>query len=224
MSKKIKNFCLNNSWLIGLTIIYLIFVTVYLIYSASGVEETRLLTPNELGDFFAGVFGPLAFIFLVLSYYRQSQNFTLPEQNLIETSKANRKQYKPVFLFESNTLEPTDEPLITIEIKINVLINSIREVKIECDPIEDCYWKTEVPIYNFYFIKEGSQKIIRLSYMNLNKQPESKPFKLYIHYTTIDGYDYQEKFELFYRTNIVSFLLNQNSPFEISVIKEKNKE
>lgn len=210
--------------MIGLTIVYLICVTIYLIFSASGVGGKRLLTPNELGDFLAGVFGPLAFIFLALSYYRQSQNFTLLEKNLKETRLANSKQYKPVFLFESCTLEPTNEPLITIEIKIKVLINSIRDVKIECDPIENCYWKMEVPIYNFYYVEKNSQQRIRLSYMSLNKQPESKPFKLYIHYTTIDGYDYQEKFELVYRTNIVSFLLNQNSPFEISLIKEKNKE
>lgn len=52
----------------GITIVYLLVLAAY---SISEWKELGYMTPNELGDFLAGVFGPLAFFWLVCGYLQQ---------------------------------------------------------------------------------------------------------------------------------------------------------
>ncbi len=48
-----------------------------LIYASFNWSSFVLLKPNEVGDFFAGVLSPLAFLWLVLGYFQQGQELKL---------------------------------------------------------------------------------------------------------------------------------------------------
>ena len=50
------------------TLIYLI-----LIFKLTNLDEISTLKLNEMGDYLAGVFAPLAFLWLVFGYYQQGQ-------------------------------------------------------------------------------------------------------------------------------------------------------
>ncbi len=52
------------------TLLYLILGLFYL-HSNGHLQSVHILKPNELGDFLTGVFGPLAFLWLVLGYLQQ---------------------------------------------------------------------------------------------------------------------------------------------------------
>ncbi|MDC7825304.1 hypothetical protein PQS90_09090 [Pseudomonas sp. BLCC-B13] len=51
-----------------LSAIYLLWVAVLILPKIGGLSQLEL---NEIGDFFAGLFGPLAFLWLVLGYFQQ---------------------------------------------------------------------------------------------------------------------------------------------------------
>lgn len=51
-----------------ISVIYLIWMAVLILPKLSTVSDLAL---NEIGDFFAGIFGPLAFLWLVLGYLQQ---------------------------------------------------------------------------------------------------------------------------------------------------------
>lgn len=82
---------------VGLTLIYLVggAVHFYLETSKSGVPPL-----NELGDFLAGFFGPLAFAWLVLGYFQQRKELSLNSDALYlqyrELSNSVRQQKKLV--------------------------------------------------------------------------------------------------------------------------------
>ncbi|WP_143226416.1 hypothetical protein, partial [Acinetobacter baumannii] len=61
---------------------YLVFITIYTLYSIQAGGENRFLNSNELGDFLAGIFAPLAFLFLYLGYIQQSKELQQNTQAL----------------------------------------------------------------------------------------------------------------------------------------------
>lgn len=54
--------------------------------------ENVLLPSNELGDFLAGAFAPLAFLFLILGYKQQGQELKLQAQELANLVAEQKKQ------------------------------------------------------------------------------------------------------------------------------------
>ncbi|WP_336038704.1 hypothetical protein [Acinetobacter calcoaceticus] len=58
------------SAMIVLTTIYLFLVIGFAIFD---LDKMRELTPNEWGDFFAGFFAPLVFLWLIFGYYQQGK-------------------------------------------------------------------------------------------------------------------------------------------------------
>ena len=78
--EKIKAFGLkyqNFIWVI-LSIIYV----GTLFYKIDFFNEYDGMKPNELGDFLAGVFGPVALLFLILGYFQQSKELKNSSQAL----------------------------------------------------------------------------------------------------------------------------------------------
>lgn len=55
---------------ICLTIIYLLIIGIYAEFS---FDKFKALEPNELGDFLAGAFAPLAFMWLAFGYFQQGK-------------------------------------------------------------------------------------------------------------------------------------------------------
>jgi len=78
-----------ETWGIRATAIYLIlFFGGIPVAALFGVIELSPLTLNELGDFFAGAFGPLAIFWVVLGFFQQGKEL----RNSVETLKLQAKE------------------------------------------------------------------------------------------------------------------------------------
>jgi hypothetical protein len=51
----------------------IIWLVIVCLYFGLQIEKFSSLKPNEIGDFFAGVFAPLALLWLVVGYYQQGE-------------------------------------------------------------------------------------------------------------------------------------------------------
>ena len=60
-----------------------IYISSVIIIAGLRAEEICNLPLNELGDFLAGVFGPLAVLWLVLGYYQQGRELKISSQALV---------------------------------------------------------------------------------------------------------------------------------------------
>ncbi|NUF35973.1 hypothetical protein HUN19_18485, partial [Acinetobacter oleivorans] len=58
-----------------ITIIYFVMIVLFIVIDVQGMKT---LKPNEWGDFFAGFFAPLVFLWLIFGYYQQGKEL---EQN-----------------------------------------------------------------------------------------------------------------------------------------------
>lgn len=88
-----KNF-LSKNWISGAVIIYLVSVGTYTLLAYFSEGENRFLTSNEFGDFLAGVFSPLAFLFLYLGYKQNSESIRLQNEELKASTRALELQVK----------------------------------------------------------------------------------------------------------------------------------
>ncbi|MDO7536270.1 hypothetical protein Q5113_11970 [Acinetobacter pittii] len=82
------------SGMIVFTVAYIILIIMYVIFD---YEDMKILKPNEWGDFFAGFFAPLAFMWLIFGYYQQGQELKLQAielSNLVKEQKEQNKIYK----------------------------------------------------------------------------------------------------------------------------------
>ena len=59
------------SGMIVLTVVYILVIIMFAIFD---VEDMKQLKPNEWGDFFAGFFAPLAFLWLILDTINKVKN------------------------------------------------------------------------------------------------------------------------------------------------------
>jgi hypothetical protein len=60
-------------------------------YTLPNVEHLQSLDPNELGDFLAGSFAPLAFLWIVVGYLQQSAELRLQVRELSQQVAATRQ-------------------------------------------------------------------------------------------------------------------------------------
>ncbi|MEI5700676.1 hypothetical protein WBV14_14425 [Acinetobacter baumannii] len=126
------------SGMIVFTVVYIILIIMYAIFN---YEDMKILKPNEWGDFYAGFFAPLAFMWLIFGYYQQGQELKLQAielSNLVKEQKEQNKIYK----------------------------DQIEEKRIESKPIlefKDASYKytignyedEEGTIFNFYILNHG---------------------------------------------------------------------
>lgn len=65
----------------GLVVTFLWLATMVVLFYWSSTQASQL-KPNEWGDFFAGMFAPLAFLWLVLGYLQQGEELRLSSDAL----------------------------------------------------------------------------------------------------------------------------------------------
>nr|WP_228286625.1 hypothetical protein [Acinetobacter pittii] len=70
----------------------MLFIFLYTLKFCLSEGENVLLPSNELGDFLAGAFAPLAFLFLILGYKQQGQELKLQAQELANLVKEQQLQ------------------------------------------------------------------------------------------------------------------------------------
>lgn len=79
--------------------------------------ENRLLNSNELGDFLAGVFAPLAFLFLYLGYLQQGEALRKSNDHLSEQLK---QQNRLIALQEAERIEREHAAQPIFDLVVNV--------------------------------------------------------------------------------------------------------
>ncbi|EEY90821.1 hypothetical protein HMPREF0017_00591 [Acinetobacter lwoffii SH145] len=76
------------NWGIGITVIWLAVITSFWIFG--GLSSPTSL--NELGDFLAGIFAPIAFFWLILGYVQQGKQLEQNTKALEQQEKALQLQ------------------------------------------------------------------------------------------------------------------------------------
>ncbi|EOV8808778.1 hypothetical protein ACN63X_003651 [Acinetobacter baumannii] len=81
-----------KAWVFWVVCLYLLIIFLYTLKFCLGEGENVLLPSNELGDFLAGAFAPLAFLFLILGYKQNSESIRLQNEELRASTEALRLQ------------------------------------------------------------------------------------------------------------------------------------
>ena len=93
-----------KEWAFWFVVIYLLFIVIYSGLFIHSDGENFMLSSNELGDFLAGTFAPLAFLFLYLGYKRQGeelkQNTKALEQQASELANSVAEQKRLIQLHQ----------------------------------------------------------------------------------------------------------------------------
>lgn len=121
-----SNTSLFKQWVFWAVIAYLFLIVIYTILFAVSEGENILLSSNELGDFLAGSFAPLAFLFLYLGYKRQGeelkQNTKALEKQAEELANSVAEQKRLIALHQ----EEKDSRDFSVEPNFNFLTSSLN--------------------------------------------------------------------------------------------------
>lgn len=105
---------MKNKWLLPiasvLSVLWIVFVE--LLFTHNCLDYLKYVLPNdanELGDFLAGVFSPLAFLWLIAGYFLQASELNLTREELSSQTKTliaqSQAAYKSVELEAENQRE-----------------------------------------------------------------------------------------------------------------------
>src|SRR5690606_28462724 len=103
------------NWGIGITVIWLAVITSFWIFG--GLSSPTSL--NELGDFLAGIFAPVAFFWLILGYVQQGKQLEQNTKALEQQKNIQKKQF--------DAMNKSVEPRLVIENIQYVYLNNEGE-------------------------------------------------------------------------------------------------
>jgi hypothetical protein len=120
----------ENRFKFGLWISVL-WISILLIVGILKFQFLLEMKPNEWGDFLAGIFAPLAFLWLVLGYMQQGEELRLStkalnlqaeelnnsvqqQRELVEVSRLQLESEREALFFERNLREQEAKPIISI--------------------------------------------------------------------------------------------------------------
>ena len=159
----------------------------------------KFLPSNELGDFLAGVFSPLAFFILIMGYIQQGKEFRKSEKHRVKEQEYLYKQAQPNFLFESTYVgekvdSNTNIPHFLIEFQVQNIGNEATEV----------YFSLRTPDKNYTIIKPSGFPIFSRTnptvndkvYLSLWVLYEKIPTERYELELTITYYDARREYQV----------------------------
>ncbi len=136
---------------------YLLFVAIYtLIFWLGNPSQKVMLDSNELGDFLAGIFAPLAFLFLVLGYKQQGEALAKSNLAIVEQLKFQREQLE-ILKAEQKEREHSAQPLF--------------EIVVSCKPSRNLESAFLYEDYNF--LPKDEYLIIKISIKNNGEKVSS---------------------------------------------------
>ncbi|WP_372551983.1 hypothetical protein [Acinetobacter pittii] len=110
-----------RSWVFWAVLFYLLFILLYTLKFYWSEGENVLLPSNALGDFLAGAFAPLAFLFLYLGYRQQGnemkQNTEALKLQAEELKNSVKEQKRLIDLHENEQKEKHFQVLPDFKIK-----------------------------------------------------------------------------------------------------------
>jgi len=119
--------------LIGAIVTFL-YLAVVVLLSWNGRQEILKLAPNEVGDYLAGIFGPLAVLWLILGYLQQGEELRQStmalaqqavelrksveqQQALVEVSRAQVEAQTRAFEADSDRWKASWQPSFVLSLK-----------------------------------------------------------------------------------------------------------
>ncbi|WP_288382256.1 hypothetical protein [uncultured Acinetobacter sp.] len=188
---------------IVITILFFLYLG-YLLFLPPGfakIFSNVVITPKELnygefGSLLAGIFAPLAFIWLFYGYLQQSKSLAI----LIEERQNKRKVLRPKFEFVKSEITANSQ-----DTKIQYYLLSFKiqgkAYRLGCNPdLSDEGFRFEIDTYNYNNKKEsppipsdinlddGDIFTIHIT-VDLNKSTTSRTLKIGIECLDLDGYD-----------------------------------
>ncbi|WP_228147500.1 hypothetical protein [Acinetobacter pittii] len=119
-----------KSWVFWAVIYGVLILAYNLAFIFLDPEKKVLLTSNELGDFLAGVFAPLAFLFLYLGYRQQAKQLSQNTKILMDQNKQSFIQAQPFFhiSFEVPDLDDLSlaQPSMTVQSNVSKTIKKFQ--------------------------------------------------------------------------------------------------
>ena len=89
-SNKVYKFIVDHQLMIFGSIVSIIYLWIFSPTLFEVISPTTKLKPNELGDFLAGLFAPLAFLWLVLGFLIQASELRLSRRDLYEQMEVQK--------------------------------------------------------------------------------------------------------------------------------------
>jgi hypothetical protein len=137
-------------WAGYFTVIYLGLITLVL---AANLEDLFKLKLNELGDFLAGVFGPVAFLWLVLGYRQQGQELRVSSDALVKQSLELARSVEQQVLaqeYAAQQLKIAEEKIQTERVELAESIRPRVQVRfLSSSKSSDRIWlNLELLVYN----------------------------------------------------------------------------
>lgn len=131
-----------KNWSFWFVVIYLLIILIYTCLFISSDGDNVLLSSNELGDFLAGSFAPLAFLFLYLGYRQQGEalkeqstelaNSVAEQKNLIriheEEQREKHFQALPNFQILKEKSERYSQPYLVDDDEGNTVDDGEEEI------------------------------------------------------------------------------------------------
>lgn len=142
----------NNTLIFWLVTFYLIFLIIYfLIFLIFYADHNKAMALNEVGDFLAGAFSPIAFLFLYLGYRQNSEALSLQAKELRQSTEALQLQVSE--MKESVEQQKIMGQLQRIELEErHISVNPIFTVSGAIE-VQHRYMNSEIEVdYNFKFI------------------------------------------------------------------------
>ncbi|VVT07706.1 hypothetical protein [Hoeflea sp. EC-HK425] len=106
----------------------LVYIGIFCWLFGAQISEIRTLEPNELGDFFAGVFGPVALFWVVLGFFQQGVEL----RHSVETLKLQAEELKNS-VEQQRELVKASRDQIEFDREINLAQRARHEVSIRPD-------------------------------------------------------------------------------------------
>ncbi|PBJ02049.1 hypothetical protein [Pseudomonas sp. ACN5] len=124
-------------WAAHITVVY---VGGAILIMGSRFEELIVLKLNEIGDLAAGVFGPLAFLWLVLGYIQQGRELKLSSQALLLQAHELKESVKQQTELNHVTRESLRNQNLTLEPVFHIHFESMSDDFIEGDRYENAHF------------------------------------------------------------------------------------
>ncbi|WP_339426356.1 hypothetical protein [Pseudomonas proteolytica] len=124
-------------WAAHITAVY---VGGAIVIMGSRFEELIVLKLNEIGDLAAGVFGPLAFLWLVLGYIQQGRELKLSSEALLLQAHELKESVKQQTELNNVTRESLRNQNLTLEPVFHIYFESMSDEFSEGDHYENAHF------------------------------------------------------------------------------------
>ena len=156
---------LKQNWVYVFLITYIAILLIYSIFFIISDGENVILAPNELGDFFAGIFSPVAFLFLILGYQQQYKEFNRLQKIHVQEEQKKNYMVRPIFSWSFTPLKLEEQSIENENSRrsfttgtFDIVIHNTGFPVISCNLVRS-YMKEEPDLFD---IDNEEQEVINL--------------------------------------------------------------